>query len=624
MTGVQTCALPILRIGFVSTFCSMSPHDRYCFENPAWLVRGEFRPPTVRMQNDKIVARHIRSFALEELNEDFSWLMGDLLEDEQNPDKLREDQFRPLLEKLREQSATIQEHAHAAFGDVSGIEETVNTFPALIDETIGLWHAQVQRLHREFNEYSLIVKTRDSEQKRRARMRAYRELTVDRQKAFSLTYFADVGLLPSYQFPTDTFSLDPGVAYTPTLRRPAWIALFEFAPSNMVYANGHKLKTIRAFFEGGARSTARDRGAEGSGRVEAYYFCDPCGFATTEVRNECPKCHEPLRNRAEIALIDAFEAEENTQITSAEDNRQRLTFERRQHLLDSGAKPVTLYPYEFTTLELRPHADLLVSNWGRQRRWGGPGDPFELCPNCGRHRPPGLTPKKAAKWDENHQKFCTGDPHPYVLGYRFSADALILPIAAGWMSPNEQTNNAFCKTLGKSLVVGAQEMLEIEPDEIAYFHFGSEASGWNLVLYETAPGGAGYLEQLARDLPNWARSTQERLYMHECERACYRCLKSSRNQMDHALLDKELVRSALFHLSEAQAIAQPRMGTASEGQHSTAEWSAKTFAQVPTYDTPRESKLLQAIRHAARLPKPLAQPEPTTADAPLLPVPDFA
>ncbi|CUQ66030.1 hypothetical protein [Candidatus Nitrospira inopinata] len=69
-------------------------------------------------------------------------------------------------------------------------------------------------------------------------------------------------MLPSYQFPTDTFSLDPGVGDTPTLRRPAWIALFEFAPGNMVYANGHKLKSTRAFFEGGHRSVPGERNAD--------------------------------------------------------------------------------------------------------------------------------------------------------------------------------------------------------------------------------------------------------------------------------------------------------------------------------------------------------------------------
>ena len=57
-------------------------------------------------------------------------------------------------------------------------------------------------------------------------------------------------LLPAYQFPLDTFSLDPGVPDTPTLYRPSAIALEEFAPGNFVYANGRKLRSIRVLFSG--------------------------------------------------------------------------------------------------------------------------------------------------------------------------------------------------------------------------------------------------------------------------------------------------------------------------------------------------------------------------------------
>ena len=88
------------------------------------------------------------------------------------------------------------------------------------------------------------------ERKAAARKRAYYEITQDRNRAYPLSFLADSGLLPAYQFPTDTFSLDPGVDDTPTLFRPAAIALEEFAPGNYVYANNHKLKTIRAIFAG--------------------------------------------------------------------------------------------------------------------------------------------------------------------------------------------------------------------------------------------------------------------------------------------------------------------------------------------------------------------------------------
>jgi very-short-patch-repair endonuclease len=614
-----------LRIGFVSTFCSTGAHDRHCFEDPAWLVRGEFHPPVVRLSNDKIVARHVRSFALEELNADFSWRMGDLLEDVQNPAELKKDRYQPLLTGLRAGCAESALRAEAIFGLEQGAAKVIETFPDEIEATVQSWHRQVVRLHKEFHEFARIVSTRETEQKRRARMRAYQELTTDRERAFALTYLSEAGLLPSYQFPTDTFSLDPGVGDTPTLRRPAWIALFEFAPGNMVYANGHKLKSIRAFFDGGARSTGGHRGADQSGRVESYCFCGECGFAAAETVNTCPRCGSAIHMQSDIALIDSFEAEENTQITSSEDSRQRLIFDRRENLLGRDDGRVQLYPYEFATLEYQHQAQLLVTNWGRQTR-RGQSERFALCPNCGRHKPHGLTPRAQAKWDEDHGRICNGAIRPFVLGYRFSADVLVLPIPDRLAPADEKLANAFCRTLGKALVVGAQEALEIEADEIAYVAHKNGRGGWRIVFYETAPGGAGYLEQLGKDLPRWARASHARLYGHECERACYKCLKSSRNQFDHANLDKELVRGVLFCFQQAQPLEAPRSGHAGDGERIAQMWieglAKPQIAQ--TSDTPIERKLQAAIVERGRLPRPQAQFEVRDDAGHLLTVPDFA
>lgn len=76
-----------LRIGFVSTFCGPGPHDRHAFEDPAWLVRGEFRPPHVRLDNPRIVERHLRSFLLEELDAQLPGRMAAFLDDVREPTK---------------------------------------------------------------------------------------------------------------------------------------------------------------------------------------------------------------------------------------------------------------------------------------------------------------------------------------------------------------------------------------------------------------------------------------------------------------------------------------------------------------------------------------------------------
>lgn len=231
------------------------------------------------------------------------------------------------------------------------------------------------------------------------------------------------------------------------------------------------------------------------------------------------------------------------------------------------------------------------------------------------------------RWDEDHHRFCSGNPRPYVLGYPFSADVLVFPIPARLAPSDEEEGRAFCRTFGKALVVGAQEVLEIEADEIAYFAHKDGAGGWTMVFYETAPGGAGYLEQLACDLGRWTAAAQERLFGHDCERACYRCLKSSRNQFDHALLNKELVRDVLFHLSAAQRIGEPRPGRTGEGRLLSVEWLEKEVvapAPVPTSGTPIEVGLLRAIVEGGRLPAPDAQHEIRNDSGELLTIPDFA
>jgi len=615
-----------LRIGFVSTFCGMGSHDRHCFEDPAWLVRGEFRPPQVRLTNDRIVRRHVRSLALEELNADFSWTMGELLADPQDPTTLDPERLRDLVTRLRTTALATGDRAAKLFREVPEARHTVQEFAAELESTVSAWHAQVRRLHHEFRALERIISSREVEQRRRARQRAYRELTVDRDKAHVLTYLADVGLLPSYQFPTDTFALEPGVGDTPTLRRPAWIALFEFAPGNLVYANGHKLKSIRAFFSGGGASATH--GADQSGRVESYCFCDKCGFAAPNVVNNCPRCAATIETVAPIALLESFEAEENTQITSAEDARQRLYFDRREHILDAPGAPATHYPYEFVTLEHRQRARMLVTNWGKQTRRGERGDQFDLCPECGRHRASGLTDVARTRWEDGHRRLCNGDPRMFVLGYEFAADVLTLPVASSLVATEGENAQKFARTLGKALVAGAQELLELEPDELAYMTHKAADGGWLLTFYETAPGGAGYLSALANRLPEWAQFAYDRLFGHNCDRACYRCLKSYRNQYDHGMLDKTLVRDVLFHFSHSRPTGSPQTAVSGSALDLSRQWlDAQLVARTADGgqpESPIEHALLDAIRMDGRLPLPAAQHELRLDNGTLLTIPDFA
>jgi very-short-patch-repair endonuclease len=617
-----------LRIGFVSTFCGAGQHDRHCFDDPAWLVRGEFRPPTVKLDNGRILERHVRSFVLGELSHQFPGLMAEFVDDLDRPSALTTEKIMGLLEEVKTNAEALVVASLTTFGKHGDVNqkffsEIVHTMPEDINRTLTNWFDRIRRIFEEFEFYRRITADRQAKQKAASRERAYRELTTDRETAYTLNYLSNDGLLPSYQFPTDTFSLEPGVNDTATLRRPAWVALFEFAPGNLVYANGHKLKSIRAYFEGRNRSVAAGTELEASGRVRPFCFCGKCGFASEEVVNSCPHCDEANPMKRDVAFIESFEAEQNTQITSAEEARQRVYFERKEHLVRESGSRAIVHPYPFCYLEYRRQSRLLVSNWGRRSGVNQDGEMFDLCPSCGKHRPARMSRRESERWDEDHAKRCNGRTRAYVLGYEFSADALVLPVARK-LIPNDEAQ-AFCRTLGTALVAGAVELLELEADEIAFFSHPEPDAGATITFYETVPGGAGYLTTLATRLPEWANVSSERLFAHECSGACYGCLKSYRNQPFHHLLNKNLVRDVLFQFSTHERLGDPFETTANEGLKLSNNWIEGNLPSLgpPTKDTLIERRLMEAIENGRRLPAPIRQREFRLGDV-LVTVADFA
>jgi very-short-patch-repair endonuclease len=509
-----------------------------------------------------------------------------------------------------------------------------------METALAAWWERVRRLDQEYREYSTIGSPRADERKAAARKRAYYEITQDPDRAYTLNYLATAGLLPAYQFPTDTFALDPGVDDTPTLYRAASIAIEEFAPGNLVYANGHKLLSIRALFAGGPGRPGVAGGRtdlEASGRVRSFYFCPQCDFGSEQVLNHCPRCGAAMGEDVSVAFLESFEAEEFTRITSDEEQRERRFFIRRETLLDDESRPCQIYAYPFVPLEYRPSSSILITNWGRGEFGAMEGERFRICPECGRHRPPHPNDERGepSPWDEQHARFCHGQPELVVLGYQFETDVLAASIPAEPVASaaSAMFDEALLRTVAEALLVGATERLEVEPGEVGAFvrRAGSGRIQAQVILYETVPGGAGYLEEMARELPQVAHAAYDRLFGHVCRRACYRCLKRYGNQRWHGAFDKERVRDLLFHLAQEPPL-DGRPGTAGDGAEILAatleerrqEVEAAQVERHPkTEPTPIERALLEAIRRRDDLPEPAAQHEVRDGDR-LVTVPDYA
>ncbi|HWP37890.1 MAG TPA: DEAD/DEAH box helicase [Gemmatimonadales bacterium] len=642
-----------LRIGFVSTFCAGGAHDRHAFENPEWLISGTFTPPRLRLDNPKIVHRHLRSYLLSLVPAQLPRLMGELLDDARAPSRWEPDLLAPLLSAIQEQRDGLAArlgvvfHADRVAGRLDGYDEReardlVDQFPGELTRTIEAWWGRVRQLDLEFRQYSTVGSPHHDMRKAAARQRAFREITQDPERAYSLNYLATQGLLPAYQFPLDTFSLDPGVVDTPTLYRPAAIAIEEFAPGNYVYANGHKLRSIRVLFAGGPGGAAQRvprSDAEASGRLRSFQFCERCDEITEQARNTCARCEAPLPAAVDCVFVDAFEAEESLRIGSDEESRQRQYHVRRESLLGSDRASVQLYRYPFTPVEYHRLARVVVTNWGRADSKTGDPRRFWLCPDCGRHLPHEPHDEAHARaiqtWREGHARLCAGEPVPLVLGYEFLSDCLVLsfPTRSDVRMIGRASLSPTAVTLAEALLAGAADLLELEPYELAAFpriaREGDVAD--EIVFYESVPGGAGYVEEMSRRLPEVAQAAQARLYGHQCARGCYLCLKHYRNQRWHAFFDKDGIRDMLGAIASMDSV-EATMGQAGAGVRAlraTLEVRRRELEAAPPGvgragpQSPIEEKLLAAIRALDGLPEPAPQYEIRDGDR-LVTVADFA
>jgi Lhr-like helicase len=163
-----------LRFGFISTFCGVGQHDRHCFDDPAWLVRGEFRPPTVKLDNGRILARHVRSFVLEELTHEFPRQMAEFVDDLDNPSALTTEIIKPLIDEVKTKAGNLVTASLQTFGKRDEIDqqffaEVVERMPKDIDRTLSNWFERIKRIFEEFKFYRQITATRQEKQKAASR-----------------------------------------------------------------------------------------------------------------------------------------------------------------------------------------------------------------------------------------------------------------------------------------------------------------------------------------------------------------------------------------------------------------------------------------------------------------------
>jgi DEAD/DEAH box helicase domain-containing protein len=445
-----------------------------------------------------------------------------------------------------------------------------------------------------------------------------------------LAMLTDEGFLPNYAFPEAGVTLksvlwrkNPGRGQgdkrseeLPPLsyERPANVAIRELVPDGQFYAQGRRVKV--------------DQVDPNLNQSEHWRFCPSCSFSCRSTdddfgRKECPRCSSSgyadqgqVKEMAKLKQVQATTEDARSRFGDDSDERNPLFFQRELLILpDLSRREISLavddeeFPFGAEYLASTTFREI---NFGEQAAVGQPHliggktlkvKGFELCRSCGKVQ---HGPAKSS----NHTWSCRYRDKPdnaqlrqLLFMYRqFTSEALrfLLPGANFW---DEAGQPSFVGALHLGLkqrfggkVDHLQSALGEEPQP------GSQQRKTFLYLYDSVPGGTGYLRQLmeegGKDLKTVFAKSLAALEACRCTDGCYRCIFQYRQRFDRERTSKRRAIEQLQTILKRWAELQATEGTLSDVTINT---RAESELEVRFLEKLREGKgLPDGVRASLR------------------------
>lgn len=584
----------------VFTYCTAgSPHDQYFYKRPEHMVAGSVAPPRLDLANEDLVRAHAHAVWLAETGLSLGRSLKDLLDLEGEEPSLE------LLPSVREylQSAPARQRAGKLLSSVfqtlehelqeadwyteDWLQKTLDQVEDRFDHACDRWRGLYRAALKQQVHHNKIIQdaSRSASDKRQAkRLRAeaesQKELLIggDQRSLFqsdfySYRYFASEGFLPGYSFPRLPLS-----AYIPGRRqrrgsrdeflsRPRFLAISEFGPRSIVYHEGSRYvinKVILPVEDEDLLTTSAK-------------FCPACGYlhpvlGNTPGPDRCEYCNtlldHPLRA---LFRMQNVSTKRRDRINSDEEERIRMGFEIKTgvRFVEHGAKPARrvagvqdVHSVEMMRLTYGHGATLWRINLGWRRRRDQEVRGFVLDIERGYW----ARNQQAVEEDpEDPMSPRTARVIPFVEDHR---NCLLI-------EPSERLSVEVMASLQPALKNAIQALYQLEDNELAAEPLPASDDRRIMLLYESAEGGAGVLRQLLDSPDAFAEVAREALRLchfdpdtgedlrrapgakEDCEAACYNCLMSYANQMDHRLLDRQLIRDLLLQLANSSLRISP-------------------------------------------------------------------
>ncbi len=588
----------------VFTYCSTgSSHDQYFFKRPERMVSGAVTPPRLDLANEDLVRAHLQAIWLAETGQDLGVSLKDVIDlSGDDPSLELQDVVHESLSQASAANraragaervlATIAEELSSSnWYTERWLDDVFDHLMLRFDKACERWrdlYRAAQR-QRELQNQIIVDASRPQHERNHAKLlrreaESQLELLTDASSVmqsdfYSYRYFASEGFLPGYNFPRLPIS-----AYIPGrrirgskdeyLNRPRFLAISEFGPRAFVYHEGSRYIINRVILP-------VDREDE-EAHTRMAKQCGSCGYLHPISEGEGPDLCElcgaalgaPMRN---LFRLQNVSTKRRDRINCDEEERLRQGFEIRSGVRFSEGAAGRPYQLGVLRSSNSPLAKLTYGNaatiWRINLGWRRRENKNQL----------GFLLDVEKGYWESQKNADEEDPEdpmsariqrvvPYVEDHK---NCLIF-------EPSTNLDEAQMASLQAALKDAIQVHFQLEDAELAAEPLPDRDDRRSILFYEASEGGAGVLRQLLEDPEEFAAVAREALEIchyepdtgrdlekaprarEKCEAACYDCLMSYMNQLDHEILDRQLVVPILTEYAQAKVDAAPAPITRAE------------------------------------------------------------
>lgn len=623
------------------TYARPASHDRAFFESPEKLLNGVVLPPRFNLRNPVLASHHAHAALLtalfslaqgkgDHLNGDeredliaalritfptqiapfFFDMAGNLL-----PKPFQVTGFEELVRRHRTfllgtleavfsqgwPEADAEMVSATALGEI--LDAAAGELQSIIDRIWSRlqWHlAQLGRLREEEQKKGALSEEETAFRDRCARYVRKLKGEGQRQRA-SAEGFDDTNIyavlaaeswLPGYGLDTGSVvgsairSISSMSRDDFDLPRPSALAIREYVPGNLIYANGERY-TPRLFRLPPVEPVVFSVDM----KTEAVREIDQAGgaLAGTTIR-AMPVCDVEMPHLSHISDEEEFRFQ--MQVTVA-------GMELKHH--EGG----TAWKWGSVTVFHRRAVRLRLVNLGTSDRFSAGKLGYLVCLVSGQSRSPYASEAELDSFRKHQTERC-GRPPEESLG--FYAD-----VVADCLKIQDLPDHRLAYSIGESLRLAGSLVLDMEPEDLQLLVVPQHGDDKvDLILYDPMPGGSGLLEQMLRAWPAVVAAGRRiaDTCPSLCDSSCPDCLRRFRNAFYHRFLDRHAASAFLADAGGTVVLSHSIPALLPSVKGSAAELPVNVAEAT-----------LAAILEKAGLPEPECQkqillPRPFTATTP--------